>query len=80
MQSPVVFEMKRKSVHSDTIIMRSTSLSFPSNTISKEEFEPTLSVYILTTFTQPDCSGLNKKITHKKIEWTYSTLHTRSRY
>ena len=34
MQSPVVFEMKRKRVKSDTKIMRSTSLSFPWNTIS----------------------------------------------
>ena len=40
MQSPVVFEMKRKRVQPDAIIMRSTSLSFPSNTISKKNLSP----------------------------------------
>ena len=57
---PVVPDMKRKRVQSDTILKRSTSFSFPSNTISKEEFEHTLGVFIVLTL-EPDSSGLNNK-------------------
>ena len=66
MQSPVVFEMKRKRVKSDTIIMRSTSLSFLWNTISKEDIEPTSAHCSVVYFHFTDAPGWIKKITKKK--------------
>ena len=76
MQSPVVLEMKHKRVKSDTIIIRSTSLSFPWNTISKEDIEPTSAYYCLLSFHWR--SGLNKKkITKNKIEFlTFYLVYT----